>query len=247
MADIKLGIQKIRERFSERVNNSDWKLEANEFLHNKYSGLQEKLNPVLPSFLPELNDWESRYFMLGLEQGLFTIDCEGYVQSCFLPSPVKGKQKITQLFWTKDRKTSERRLFREGICQLATLSYLVIRCKCDKSKIKMEPKYKQLLGAVDIVIESTTGKVLVCCEVKSNGPNHKRLVEDFKYCCRKGRHGKESCPKKENHPKYDFCNKLNPEYFLAVSPEKKQCFKLKYNNDKILLEEVSTIPDSVYR
>ena len=226
------------------MTNRDWISEANKYLRCKYRGLDEKLDPTLPDFDPELTDWESRYFLLGLEQGLFTIDCEGYTQSCFLPPPKKDKQMIFQLF--NHFSGGNRSLSREKVCQLATVSYLVINRNWDKSRIKMEPSYCvngiPIQWAVDISIESASGEVLVGCEMKKGRKEHEKLIRDFKDCSERGQHGKDECDNGE-HSKFNFCSQIKPKYFFMVSPGKKQCLELTYISDKILINEIPTLPD----
>ncbi len=225
------------------MTSRDWISEANKYLRCKYSGLHEKLDPTLPVFKPELTDWESRYFLLGSEQGLFTIDCEGFTQSCFLPPPKKDKQMIFQLF--NHINGGNRSLSREKVCQLATVSYLAINRNWDKSQIKMEPSYCvngiTLRWAVDISIESVSGEVLVGCEIKKGRKEHEKLIRDFKDCCERGQHRKDECDNGE-HSKFNFCSQIKPKYFFMVSPGKKQCLELTYISDKILINEIPTLP-----
>ena len=79
------------------MTNRDWISEANKYLRCKYSGLDGKFNQTLSEIEPGLHELEAKYFVLGIEQGLFIVDCEGYAQTSFLPPPKKDKQKITQL------------------------------------------------------------------------------------------------------------------------------------------------------
>ena len=226
------------------MTSRDWISETKEYLRCKYSGLDGKFNQTLSEIKPRLHEWEAKYFILGMEQGFFQVDCEGYTQSCFLPPPKKEKQKITQLF--DHNSDGNRSLSRENVCQLATVSYLVINRNWDKSQIKMEPSYRvngiPIRWAVDISIESESGEVLVGCEIKSSLKEHDILIEDFKFCCERGQHGKEYCPKK-NHSKFEFCKLLKPKYFFSVSPETNQCFEIEYVNDKLRLIEIPTLPD----
>ena len=230
------------------MTSRDWISEANKWLRCKYSGLHEKLDPTLPVFNPGLTDWESRYFLLGLEQGLFTIDCKGYTQTCFLPPPKppkRDKQRTFRLF-DKRNKAGKQILAREKFCQLATVSYLVLCRKWDKSQIKMEPDYfldgSLENGPVDIVIKSTNGEDLVGCEIKKGRMEHEKLIRDFKDCSERGQHRKDECDNGE-HSKFNFCSQIKPKYFFMVSPGKKQCLELTYISDKILINEIPTLPD----
>ena len=75
---------------------------------------------------PPLGIEESKYFLLGLEDGLFLPDEEGYVQSELLPPLSQGntKQKMCQIFW---HNPPPPRLFREGVCQLSPASSLILK------------------------------------------------------------------------------------------------------------------------
>ena len=229
------------------MTNRDWISEANKYLRCKYRGLDEKLDPTLPDFDPELTDWESRYFLLGLEQGLFTIDCEGYTQTCFLPQPKRPKKDKQRTFRIFDKRKGGRQILaREKLCQLATVSYLVLCRKWDKSQIKMEPDYcicgSLKNGPVDIVIKSINREDLVGCEMKKGRKEHEKLFRDFKDCCERGQHGKDECNNGE-HSKFKFCSLFKPKYFFMVSPGKKECLELTYISDKILINEISSLPD----
>ncbi len=179
---------------------------------------------------PPLGTEESQYFLLGLEAGLFLIDKEGYVQSELLPRPStgNGEQKMCPIFWHNPSP----HLFREGICQLATASSLILKRGWQKRQIVMEPSIKEhrsFAGGVDILVKSPTGRILVCAEVKRSIAELQKLVADFQACCKRGPHASTDCAFEQNHPSYEFCASYQPIYFWAVAPEADVCFKMTYN------------------
>ena len=227
-----------------------WADEADKYLQGKYlailteSGINNP-NSVL-KYRTKLEEEESQYFILGLENGIFTIDNEGYAQSKALPKPSKNsdKQKMFQMFWhSKDGRF----LFREGVCQLSTISRLILKDGWNMSQILMEPtlgEFGNLAYGVDILLKSIEDEIIVCGEVKGDRASFTSLIKGFKYCCEQGSHDKKECKYASNHPKYSFCESVKPQYFWAVSPCQEICFKLDYlPNGRILLEELESIPD----
>ena len=120
----------------------DWTSELEAYLQIKFAELCEAIGQSVPltglRISPPLAAEESKYFLLGLEEGLFRPDEEGYVQSGLLPPPSAGntKQKICQIFW---HNPPPPRLFREGVCQLATASSLILKRGWLKTQL---PRYE---------------------------------------------------------------------------------------------------------
>lgn len=193
---------------------------------------------------PPLGIEEAKYFLLGLEDGLFLPDEEGYVQSELLPPPSQGntKQKMCQIFW---HNPPPPRLFREGVCQLSTASSLILKRGWLKKQILMEPSIKEhrsLAYGVDILIKSTKGEILVCVEVKRSVAELQKLITDLRTCCKRGAHPKDDCGFPQNHPKYEFCAFYKPTYFLGVAPDSEVCFGMTYDDDSIELEQLASLP-----
>ncbi|MBW4489770.1 MAG: hypothetical protein KME12_18465 [Trichocoleus desertorum ATA4-8-CV12] len=234
------------------MQQRNWIYELEEYLEERYSILpvHESIagsNPAL-RIDPALDSDEAKYFILGLEAELFSIDDEGYAQSSLLLklSGSKGQQKGFQLFWhftNKGRKT--RALFREGISQLASASSLILKYGWDISQVQIEARredFGALARGVDLVIKSAAGKILICGEVKKDSREFEKLIEDFRYCCQQGQHNKSDCKCRSNHPKYELCAFIKPAYFWAVSPGRELCYRLSYLDRKILLAEVASLP-----
>ena len=230
----------------------NWINELEEYLAKKYANLpvHESVADSKPALRidPALDSDEAKYFILGLEAQLFSIDEGGYAQSSLLltASGSKGQQKGFQLFWHftyKGRKT--RALFREGISQLSAASALILKYDWDISQVQIEARredFGALARGVDLVIKSHAGKILICGEVKKDSREFEKLIEDFHYCCQQGKHSKNTCKCKSNHPKYELCTFAKPLYFWGVAPGREICYKLSYLDEQILLEEVISLP-----
>ncbi len=213
----------------------NWVGEAQEYLFERYKRACVVLdgNPQPPplAMVPNLDPTEARCFIEGLERALFSVDDEGYVQSPLLPPPSgqNTKQKMLQLFW---KKADGRGVFREGICQLATVSSLIIDKGWKVEQIVMEPgkrEFRDLAYAVDILIRPSREDRVICGEVKKDAAEFQQLVDGFKACCLRGAHSKAECTHAKNHAKYAFCAEIKPPAFFAAAPGKALCFSLVYD------------------
>jgi hypothetical protein len=211
-------------------------------LHDRYESLRRSCANESPPNLtikPGLGAKEAEHFLLGIERGIFSIDDESYVRSAVLPS-----SRILQLFW---RRLRRRYLFREGVCQLATVAELVLEHQWPIEQIEMEPSFPEfpsLHWAVDIILKDAGGTVLAGCEVKRNDRELELLLRGFEYCCTRGGHCKGECEFKKNHPKYEFCALKRPGWFMAVSPGKQVLLRLSYDTGGVTIgEQIGPLPE----
>jgi len=226
----------------------EWVSDLERWLQDRFAELCETIGQPVPisglRIRPALGLEESKYFLLGLEAGLFQSDELGYIQSELLPSPSEGntRQKMCQIFW---HNPPPPHLFREGICQLSTAALLVLKRGWLKSHILMEPSIKEhrsLAYGVDILLKSPAGQILVAVEVKRSVAELQKLITDLSACCKRGAHAKDDCGFPQNHPKYDFCAFYKPTYFWAVAPDADVCFRMKYDDGAIELEQLISLP-----
>jgi hypothetical protein len=226
----------------------DWVGELERWLQDRFGELCETIGQPVPlsglRINPSLGIEESRYFLLGLEAGLFRPDEEGYVQSELLPSPSTGntRQTMCQIFW---HNPPPPRLFRECVCQLSTASSLIMKRGWLKSHILMEPDFtddRDTSYGIDILVKSPTGQILACVEVKRSVAELQKLITDLRACCKRGAHAKDDCGFPQNHPKYEFCAFYKPTYFWAVAPDADVCFRMKYDDGSIELEQLISLP-----
>lgn len=229
------------ERF-DFVNDLDWVGEAANYLQQNLQQLSETSGGFQPAnelrLNPPLALEEAKYFLLGLESGLFGIDEQGYVQSELLPHPEKNfRQALSQLF----ALSPPPRIVRESVCQLATASALVLQRGWLPSQIKVEPDEATSYG-VDVIIESAAGEILICVEIKRSLHELQKFTSDFRQCCKRGEHAKADCAFQQNHGMFEFCVRSQPTYLWAVAPGCDICFKLSYANEVIELEELNALP-----
>lgn len=230
------------------VMERDWVSELERWFHDRLAELCETIGQPVPLFglriNPTLGIEESKYFLLGLEAGLFQPDELGYVQSELLPPPSKGdtRQKVCQIFL---HDPFPPRLFRECVCQLSTASSLIMKRGWLTSHIQMEPDCKNGRGlsyGIDILVKSPTRQILACVEVKRSVAELQKLSTDLRACCRRGAHAEDDCGFPQNHSKYEFCTFYKPAYFWAVAPDGDVCFRMKYDDGSIELKQLISLP-----
>lgn len=226
----------------------DWAAELEQWLQERFAELCETIGQPVPlsglRINPILGTEESRYFLLGLEAGLFRPDELGYVQSELLPLPSEAdsRQKMCQIF---RHEPPPPRLYREGICQLSTASLLILKRGWLRSQVILEPsleEHRSLAYGVDILVQVNPEQILICVEVKRNVAELQKLVTDLRACCKRGAHVQDDCGFPQNHPKYEFCASYKPAYFWAVAPDADVCFRMKYEDGSIELEQLISLP-----
>ncbi|MEN3369567.1 MAG: hypothetical protein V7609_1710 [Verrucomicrobiota bacterium] len=230
------------------MTERDWVCELEGYLQNRFAGLCKTISPRLPPSLlrviPPLGAEEAKYFLLGVENGLFQLDDEGYVASDLFPAPNSSAsdQRMCQIFWYNSLPP---RLFRESICQLSTASALILKRGWLRSHVLIEPSIDEqsfVTSGVDILVKSPgDGRTLIGVEVKRNAAELRKLVLDLQACSRRGPHTDDDCGFPQNHPKYEFCVLSRPSYFWAVAPDAEVCFRMNYENG-IALEQLASLP-----
>jgi hypothetical protein len=216
----------------------DWAGELEKYLRDKFAELCETIGQPAFSGLrisPPPGTTEAKYFLLGLEAGIFSIDREGCVQSELLPP--SAEQEQCQIFW---REPLPPRLFREGVCQLSTASSLILRRGWLRSQVMMEPSARA--NGIDVLVKSATGKILICVAVKRGEAELQKLITDLRACCKRGPHAEDDCGFPQNHPKYEFCASSQPIYFWGVAPDADICLRMKYDDRSIELEQLASLP-----
>jgi hypothetical protein len=193
---------------------------------------------------PSLGEEEAKYFLLGLEEGLFVLDEAGHVQGELLPSPgeINAQQNSYRLF-SDDPQAP--RLLREHMCQLATASLLILKRGWLKRHVALAPSRKEHCATpngVDLVVRSAAGKILIWAEVKRSAVELQKLIADLRACSRRGRHAHHDCGFPQNHPRYEFCISCRPTYLWAVAPDAAICFEVSYEQGSIELEELPSLP-----
>jgi len=230
------------------VSERDWTGELDRYLRDRFaelggaSGQSVSLSGLRIN--PALGLEESKYFLMGLEAGLFQLDEENYVQSELLPPPSEGdaRQRACLLFWHDPLPP---RFFREGVCQLSTASLLILKRGWLKSHILMESniaEYRSAADGADILVKSPTGELLICVEVKRSVVELQKLVTDLRACSKRGAHAQGDCGFPQNHPKFEFCALHKPTYFWGVAPDADVCLRMAYDGGSIEMEQLPSLP-----
>lgn len=226
----------------------DWAGELEAYLRDRFAELCTTIGQPVPFSGLRINPppgiEESKYFLLGLEAGLFQPDELGYVQSELLPPPADGdiRQTECQLFW---HDPPPPRLLRERVCQLSTASLLILQRGWLKRQVLLDPNIEEcrsLAYGVDLLVRSNRGEILICVEVKRSIAELQKLITDFRACCNRGAHSQDDCGFPQNHPKYEFCALAQPIYFWGVAPDANICLKMKYDGSSIELEGLVSLP-----
>jgi hypothetical protein len=181
----------------------EWIEEARSCLRERFIRCAGGANPASTFVIkPNLHASEAEYFVRGVENGIFSIDDEGYVQSSVLPLSRKStRNKTLSLFW---HRTGRRYLFREGVCQISTMAALTLKYGCPLDQIHMEPTFPgwpEHSWAVDILLKSRQGTDVAFCEVKRDDHELNELIWGFRHCCKAGSHAKNECRFRKNPPK----------------------------------------------
>lgn len=224
----------------------DWVVELEQWLQERFVGVCKAIGQPVPfsglRIHPALGLDEAKYFLLGLEAGLFKSNEYGRVLSELLPTSGEGdtKQKMCRLF---SYDSLPPRLVRESICQLSTAALLIVRRGWLTSHIQLGPDVGGNTSyGIDILVTSRTGHILACVEVKRSVAELHKLLADLRACCMRGPHAKDECGFPQNHPNYEFCASSKPPYFWAVAPDADVCFRLKYEGGSIELEQLDSLP-----
>jgi hypothetical protein len=190
---------------------------------------------------PPLAVWEAQYFLLGLEEKLFTLDQEGRVQSDLLVRSEKGDALGYPIF-SPERPP---RLLRENVCQLAVISFLIFERGWLRNHVVLQPsrpEHRSTAHGVDLLVRSNGDRTDIWVEAKRTTVELQKLVTDLRACSRRGPHALEDCGFPQNHPRYEFCLFSAPAYLWAVAPDAEGCFKLNYQQSAIELEQVASLP-----
>lgn len=190
---------------------------------------------------PSLATWEAQYFLLGLEENIFSFDGEGQVQSELTAGLGLGAGLGVPIFSPEPPP----RLLRENICQLAAASFLVLERGWLRGQVILErsrPEHRSTPHALDLLVRSTGDRTDIWVEVKRSAVELQKLIADLRACSRRGPHAQSDCGFPQNHPRYEFCISCRPVYLWALAPDAEVCFEVSYGEGSIELEELPSLP-----
>jgi len=226
------------------VTERDWAGELEQWLQGRFARLCEASGQRTPltglRISPPLGDEEAKYFLLGLEEGLFDLNEESWVGSELLPgSAAPGGYRIFS------HEPPPPRLLRENICQLATASQLILKRGWLKRHVALEPsrpEHRSAAPGFELLVKSAEGNLFIWAEVKRSAVELQKLIADLRACSRRGPHPLADCGFPQNHPRYEFCISSQPIYLWAVAPDAEFCFEVSCGQGTIELEELPSLP-----
>lgn len=230
------------------MTERDWAGELERYLRDRFGELCVAIGQAVPlsglRIHPPLGIEESKYFLLGLETGLFLAGEAGSVQSelCH-PSSTGSTGRSSHPIFRHDPLPP--RLFREGICQLSAASSLILKRGWPRNHILLEPDFQDGCGisyGIDILVQPPAGPILVGVEIKRSAVELEKMITDLQMCCKRGPHPKDDCGFPQNHPKYEFCAFYQPIYFLGIAPDAEVCFRMNYGQGPIEMELLPSLP-----
>jgi hypothetical protein len=190
---------------------------------------------------PPLATWEAQYFLLGLEENLFSLDGTGQVQSHLTVDLEKNAGLSFPIFSPEGPP----RLLRENLCQLAALSFLILERGWLRNQVILErsrPEHRSTPHGLDLLVRSTGDRTDIWIEVKRSGVELQKLIADLRACSRRGPHAQSDCGFPQNHPRYEFCLASRPAYLWALAPDAEGCLEIKYEESLIEFERVTSLP-----
>lgn len=217
----------------------DWQSELDQFLQQKLSPVgqpnESAARPYL-RVLPAAAGDEAKYFMLGIESGLFDITINGEIESRLVATSVGPES-----FRIFAPGPSPPRLARERVCQLATAAALVFDRGWLERQVELIPS--AAADGVGILVRTLSGKLVAGVVIKRAALELTKLGGDLIQCSRRGPHPIDNCGFPQNHRHFEFCASQKPPYLWAVAPGADICFHLIYPApDNIQVEELPSLP-----
>jgi hypothetical protein len=226
--------------------NSNLKAEMETWLHDRFTALCQAIGQqgVLSGLRisPPLAEWETQYFVRGLEENLFAVDEQGGVTSALLdPSGEAGAQPTSYRLFSHDPA----RLLRENVCQLSAAARLILERGWLKQHVILQPgrgEHRATADGFDLLVRVLPDEILILVEVKRSRLELEKLIADLRACSRRGPHAHEDCGFPQNHPRHAFCVSKRPAYLWAVAPDGEICLAVKCEHGSLDLEPLHSLP-----
>ena len=229
------------------MTERDWTGDLEHWLRERFAELCAATSQPTPlsglRISPPLDEEEAKYFLLGLEEGLFKLDEQGGIQTELLGRPGEPRAEENSYRIFSDEPPAPR-LLRENVCQLAAASMLILKRGWLRRHVTLEPSSKEhraTAHGVDLLVR-LAGKIVIWVEVKRSAAELQKLVADLRACSRRGPHAHADCGFPQNHPRYEFCISSKPTYLWAVAPDAEICFKIESEQASIDLRELTSLP-----
>ncbi|MFL6515371.1 MAG: hypothetical protein ACJ8M1_10145 [Chthoniobacterales bacterium] len=188
---------------------------------------------------PPFGSDEAKYFVLGMEAGLFRIDANGRIDSLLIAAD-GGSSGIAELF------ENNRGLVRTTVCRFSTAAALVLERGWLPQQIQVGARATEkevMPHQLDITVNVSDGSLVAAIDIRRTLPELEKLRRDLQQCGRRGKHADDNCGFPQNHGRFEYCAFYQPPYFWAVAPESEMCFKMSYGDDgTIQMSDVSSLP-----
>jgi len=226
--------------------DSNLKAQLETLLQDRFTALCEAIGQQVPfsglRISPPLAEWETQYFLLGLEESLFAVDEQGWVTSILLESSGEAEAPPAsyRLF-----SQEPPRLLRENVCQLATAARLILERGWLKQHIVLQPsrrEHRATADSFDLLVRSLADEILISVEIKRSRLELEKLIADLRACSRRGAHTHGDCGFPQNHPRHEFCVSNRPTYLWAVAPDGEICLAVKCEDNSLDLEPLNSLP-----
>jgi hypothetical protein len=225
--------------------DTNLKAELETWLQKKFASACQEFGQRVPvsglRISPALEEWEARYFLLGLEENLFAVDQRGDVASELLsPADETQPRPGYRLF-----SHEPLRLLRENLCQLATAARLILERGWLRRHVSLQPsrpEHRATAEGFDLAVRSLAGEILIAVEVKRSRLELEKLIADLRACSRRGPHAHADCGFPQNHPRHEFYLSQRPAYLWAVAPDGELGLAVKCDEHSLDLEPLSSLP-----
>ena len=222
------------------------KAQLETLLQDRFTALCEAIGQQVPfsglRISPPLAEWETQYFLLGLEENLFAVDEQGEVTSALLQAAGEAEaQPASYRLFSHEPP----RLLRESVCQLATAARLILERGWLKQHVVLQPsrrEHRATADGFDLLVRSLADEILISVEIKRSRLELEKLIADLRACSRRGAHAHEDCGFPQNHPRHEFCVATQPMCLWAVAPDGEISFEVNSDGPTLELEPLSSLP-----
>jgi hypothetical protein len=218
----------------------EWQGELCHFLERKFRDFMAPASSMQPAsglrISPSPNIEEAKYFLLGIEAGLFAVGTAGRMES----SLIADDPAIAELF------SAGRGLIRTTLCRFSTAAALILQRGWLPQQIQVgaTPKEKELMPQqMDMTVTASDGSLVAAVDVRRTAPELEKLGRDLQQCGRRGKHAEDNCGFPQNHGRFEYCAFFKPPYVWAVAPDSEICFNMIYCSDgTIQVSGLSSLP-----
>jgi hypothetical protein len=190
---------------------------------------------------PPLAEWERNYFLLAVQEGLFSGSDPEFIATELLPANPEPDAIQTQY---RIFSEAPRRLLRENVCQLAAAAWLIYKRGWLPRHVRLQASRAEhrSAGGFDLLVKSAAGDNLIWVETKRSAAELEKFFSDLRACARRGEHAQAECGFPQNHPRYEFCLAARPRFLWAVAPDGDFALATGFDGNTLTLEPLESLP-----